>query len=462
MHETVLAVDLDGTLIKGDVTEEGFIQLLKSKPQRALKAIFLFLFRGNAKFKEYLAKNTSIDPKLQLYSEEFIQFLTEQKNQGRKLVLISASHQDMVEKFKGELFDEAFGTTRLNLVGIRKARLLKRKYDKFDYAGNAWVDFQVFKESQQPILVNPTPRMRKIFEKKYPSGLIFGEKLPFIKALLKAIRPIHWFKNLLIFVPAVLSHSVNLPNLINLLSAFFLFSLTCSATYLINDLFDIDSDRMHSEKKNRPIASGDLSSFHALFVAFTLIFISMFMSFIYYPTVFLLQIFYLLLNYLYSTVIKKVLILDIFTLSIFYLIRIFLGASLTEVELSGWFMAFSLFGFLSLASLKRYSELFTQSASFGRQYLSSDSSFFRIFGISCGLLSSLVYLLYLNSYSVDALYSNTFFLWLVFPILLYWYSKTWLLVCRGENLEDPVLSVLSSRENLGLFLLCLAFFLLAL
>lgn len=460
-NEPVLAVDLDGTYILGDVTEDAFIRLLSEKPLKAFYSLLIFLVKGNVGFKSYLAKHVNLQDLEYNHPPEFYKFLREQRTKNRKIVLISASHEQFVQKFKSEIFDHIFGTERINLKGREKSKLLKRLFKEFDYAGNSLVDFEVFEDARTPILVNSSPALTESFKRRFTNGLVFDPKGSTLKSWARLLRPHHWFKNGLVFVPTVLAHQFEMEQLIRCAVLFLAFSIVCSGNYIINDAVDANSDRKHSVKKARPLANGEVSIFAGLAVSVILIVTGLALGFLASELAALSLLAYLVGALFYTLKLKTIPVVDIFGLGGLYILRLIGGASAAEVPLSGWFLIFSLFCFLSLASAKRASELMTQNKSFGRRYQTVDLDFLRIFGISSGVASSLVYLLYLNTDFVKSFYSRPEFLWMMFPLLLYWYATLWLKVCRDANMEDPLVEIIGSKQNWVLLLMFLFLFFLA-
>ncbi|MCS6894062.1 MAG: UbiA family prenyltransferase [Deltaproteobacteria bacterium] len=445
MDKAVLAVDLDGTYIKGDITEESFVELLKQSPLSALVSLVVLIFAGRCAFKNFLVQKLKFPAGKYGECSDFIRYLKEEKHRGRKLILISASHYEYVKEFKGDLFDEVYGTTEKNLSGENKVNLLKRKYGSFDYAGNDWIDFVVFKEASTPILVNGTPMMVRKFQKLYPNGLVFCGRNGLIKSLISSLRPYHWFKNSLIFVAPVLAHEFSLETFLKLFWSFISFCLLCSGNYVWNDLLDIQADRQHNIKRFRPLAAGDIRPFQLFLTAASCLIVGLVLAFKVNLLFFACAVFYLAGAIIYSGFLKRVPILDIFVLSALYILRIIAGAVVSEVYLSQWFLIFCMFSFLSLASVKRASEISHQKTFSSRNYQKSDFLFLQVFGLATGILSTLVYLLYLNFQAETGLYSKPIFLWMIFPVMLYWYATLWIKLWRGEQIEDPLIYILRSR-----------------
>jgi 4-hydroxybenzoate polyprenyltransferase len=230
-----------------------------------------------------------------------------------------------------------------------------------------------------------------------------------------------------------------------------LFSFAASGIYIFNDLFDLDHDRAHPTKSKRPLASGQIPVAHGIVVGSLLWGVSLVTSFIYFKLLFLLILGYIVLNFIYSTVLKKVVLVDVVVLAGFYTVRIIIGAVITGVGLSFWLLTFSLFVFFSLALVKRYSEIafHTKKATGvkGRGYHSEDALITTMLGVASGLLSVLVMALYIHDPYTQELYSNPNWLWFTIPALLYWMSRLWLLAHRNLITDDPILFALKDLES---------------
>ena len=277
---------------------------------------------------------------------------------------------------------------------------------------------------------------------------------PRFLSLLRALRPHQWLKNLLIFVPAVLAHEFLDPSVvIRSVLAFVSFSLVASAGYLLNDILDREADRAHPVKRMRPFASGELPVRTGVVVIPALVILAAVVA-APLPRAFLGALaLYLLTTSAYSLLLKRAALIDVLVLGGLYTLRIIAGGAATEIPLSFWLLAFSMFLFLSLGLVKRYSELANLKAqgaahSPRRGYSSGDLGALAQFGISSAYLSVLVLALYINSDSVSELYSNPQVLWLLCPLLLYLLSRVWLLAGRGEVLEDPLVFLLEDRRTL--------------
>jgi 4-hydroxybenzoate polyprenyltransferase len=260
--------------------------------------------------------------------------------------------------------------------------------------------------------------------------------------MLSALRPLHWAKNLLIFAPLLLAHRMS--DLRGALLAFAAFSIAASGTYLLNDLWDAENDRLHPVKRERLIASGRLRPDAAFVIALALIAGGVTLASLAGEMVKLWLGTYIAISFLYSTYFKRRVFLDVLALASFYSIRVLAGGAAANVEVSDWLIALSGFIFISLALLKRYADLRFliargEGAVPGRDYSASDVDLLRSMGVSTGMLAVLVLALYLTSEQVVRLYRHPRLLWLVCPMLLYWIAHMWFLAHRGRIEDDPII-----------------------
>jgi 4-hydroxybenzoate polyprenyltransferase len=270
--------------------------------------------------------------------------------------------------------------------------------------------------------------------------------------LWREMRPHQWIKNLLVFVPLITSHQVShLDLLLKAAAAFVAFCLVASSVYVLNDLFDLQSDRAHASKCKRPFASGDLALPWAAVLGPGLLFAGFGVTAWLAPSALMVLAAYFALTLLYSYWLKRKLLLDVFALAALYTFRMLMGSAAYHVELSVWLLSFSMFLFLSLGFAKRSAELQnTVSAPLNsrRAYTPADLPQVNIFGVAAGFASSLVLTLYMNSDNMRALYRNPNLLWLLFPLMLYWVSRIWILTSRGQMDEDPVLFAVRDRTTI--------------
>lgn len=185
-----------------------------------------------------------------------------------------------------------------------------------------------------------------------------NKNTPKIIAVVEALRPIQWTKNLGIFASIIINGKLFQADLlIDTVIAFITFCLLSSSSYLINDLIDLDKDRLHPVKKNRPLASGAITKFESIFLAVLLLFSGLYSAFIINPGFFGLAVFFIILQYSYSFLLKKKALLDISGIALFFIIRTYAGEVATGYHLPVWLMLSVIFLSLFIASGKRRSEL---------------------------------------------------------------------------------------------------------
>jgi 4-hydroxybenzoate polyprenyltransferase len=168
---------------------------------------------------------------------------------------------------------------------------------------------------------------------------------------------------------------------------------------------------------------------------------------------------YLVITNVYSFRLKRVIMLDVVVLAGLYTIRLIGGSEAIDVPLSFWLLAFSMFLFLSLALIKRYSEIMSMELrgdveASGRGYSVNDKWVIGQLGVTSGLISILVLALYINSSSIEQLYREPRFIWMLCPLIMYWIGRMWLLASRGEVDEDPVVFAAKDRRSALVALLC--------
>lgn len=273
------------------------------------------------------------------------------------------------------------------------------------------------------------------------------------------MRPHQWVKNALIFVPLLASNRMlEISMLRRTMLAFAAYCSCASAMYIINDLLDLESDRLHPQKRHRPFASGRLSPSTGLLAAIFLLSLAVTAGFWLGHAFACVLLVYVLTTLAYSWFLKKQPLVDVFCLAGLYSLRLFAGQQATGIICSEWLLTFTLFLFLCLAVLKRFQEAFTlreekSAVIHGRGYLPADADFLSVFGLVCGALAVLVIALYVNSDQVRVVYAHPSILFLMSPLLLFWISRMWLLAHRGEMHHDPVLFALKDLSSWVVFFL---------
>lgn len=463
-----LCVDLDGTLIYTDSILEATILAVKHKPW-LIFVLFFWILKGKNYFKHNVLLIAKPDAELLPYNQDVIDLIKQAKSEGRRIVLTTASLEDVAVDVNNylNLFDQLiFSTETHNNRSSNKTNTLIEKFgrENFDYIGNSNADLNVFAACRNAYLLSNSSALKKKTASVNSNLTVIETHSSFFTNLTKEMRVYQWIKNLLIFLPLLLAHEFNdLHALFHTIIGFFCFSFTASFIYLVNDLLDLESDRIHLKKKDRPFAAGKLNPIPAFIISFILMAVSLVVSFLYLPNNFgYVLLFYLITTTAYSIFLKKILIIDIITLAILYSTRIVAGGEITKLPLSKWFIAFSLFIFFSLAIIKRYTELKNlikqnKVKAKGRSYEVNDMKLLITLGVSSGYISVLIFLLYIFSPEVSLLYNNTILLIPVSILLLAWISRMWFKAYRGEMNEDPVVYTVKDPVSYGLFGLIILF-----
>jgi 4-hydroxybenzoate polyprenyltransferase/phosphoserine phosphatase len=453
-----LCVDLDGTLVKSDTLVDSLLVLLRLHPMLAFRLPGRLL-HGKAAFKAFLSESISLDVAHLPYNRKLLQFLQQERALGRPIYLATGADLMLAKRvaehlgiFTGVLGSD--GTT--NLTGANKLASLRTllNSDAFDYIGNDSPDLPLLAHAGQPMVANPSLRLRIALRMRgIRPRRFFQERGHPLRSLLKAVRLHQWAKNLLIFVPLLLSHALSVGKLLTALEAFCCFSLTASAAYIVNDLMDIDADRRNAQKRLRPFASGDLSAFSGICIATIFSLVGLAGAKFLPGEFFNWLLIYLATAMAYSLYLKRVALVDVLTLSGLYILRLLAGGAATHTPISHWLAGFSMFLFLSLAISKRFAELEILGArglpaSNGRGYLLADLDQLRSFGTASAYAAVVIFAIYISGPDVVPLYHKPTLLWLIVPLMILWLSRVWLLASRGELNEDPVVFALTDRMSL--------------
>lgn len=460
-----LIVDLDGTLTTSDTLHEGLLSLVSKQPAQIPKIVF-WLTKGKAAFKDKLAKEAMVDVATLPMRKEVLAQIEEARKSGRRILLVSASNHNQVNDIAAQtgLFDEAAGSTETcNLAGKEKARWLVDRFGEkgFDYIGDSKADLPVWASARKAFIVGTG---RSLYQSAKKSNPNITQLVPETTSTasrpsryLKAMRPHQWLKNILVMVPALAAH--DLSGLLPAAFAFVSFCLTASSIYLINDMLDLEVDRRHPRKCKRPFASGAITVAHGMVQAAVLFVLSMAIAAAVAPAFLAVLAVYVMLTFAYSLILKRKLMIDIWTLGTLYTIRIVAGGFASGVPLSEWLLAFSMFLFLSLAAVKRMSELADLKAQNlmsvdGRGYRVSDLPVVLGVVLSSGYCSVVILALYISNADVASRYAEPKLLWLICLMLLYWISRATIISFRGEMDDDPIVFALRDRISLFVFACC--------
>ncbi len=445
-YDNPLFVDLDGTFTKTDLLFESLIIAIKNNPLVIFMCL-IWIFKGKQHLKHQLSLSTDVDIRSLPLNQEFYHFLKTEKHRGRHIVLATGSAERYAREIASSyaVFDGFISSNNdVNLTGKRKLEKIQETNVVFSYAGNEKVDFHIFRSAKEKILVNPSPGTKKRAKHLFIDK-IFDDTDSHFKSWFAQLRIYQWLKNFLIFVPLLVSGNFTNTHEIFIVSvAFFAFGCLASSTYIVNDLIDLESDRQHPDKKFRPLASGLLSIKDAIAVSVLLFIVSLLLSLWIGHAFVIVVASYLFLTIFYSFQLKKFVAMDVIALALLYTLRILAGASAIDETPSFWLLAFSIFVFLSLALVKRCSEIKAmmkngKTHTKGRDYTVDDYTVLCSFGVSSALLAVLMFCFYINNNALSNQYQQPNLLWLIVPALTYWLMRMWIKTHRGEMHHDPII-----------------------
>ena len=461
--EPPLVVDVDGSLIGGDLLIEGIARLLSVSPLSLFALPFRLaaaMVRGRAGLKRRIAEAVPLPPDTLAWNPAVLEEIAAARAAGRSVWLASASDARAVSPLA-----ETVGAAgclasdgRTNLAGEAKAAALAARFGErgFDYIGNERRDLAVWKRARRAIGVGLGAGLaRKVRaldgEARFLPGLGGGPR-----EWLRALRPHQWVKNVLVFVPLAAAHETGAGPYLVAAGVFVALAAVASGTYLLNDLLDLPHDRGHPAKRHRPMAAGKVPLLPMIGIGAALAAGGLALAFWLSAAAGLWVLAYLAVTCAYSLSLKRKTFIDVTTLAMLYAVRVLAGAAAVSVPLSPWLLAFFLF--LALAIVKRQGELrgSGRSASGGRAYLAEDFPVVVALGAASGFASVVILTLYIQSPETGERYARPELLWLVCPLLLYWLGRMALLAGRGgeggdskrlPDNDDPLLFALRDRTS---------------
>ena len=373
------------------------------------------------------------------------------------LVLATASNIKYANEIAGylKLFNAVIASSPvINMEGQNKRRELDRAFASTGYAyiGNSRQDLPVWEGASSRLIANASKSLVEHLGRMGAVEHVFANRRSPLD-LLRAIRIHQWVKNILVFVPVISAHKVTqLDSLWRSAAAFVIFSLVASSVYLLNDLADLNHDRRHPRKRNRPLAAGIVGIPTGAFLIVTFLALSMLLSVALPPAFQGTLLFYFVMTFLYSFWLKQIAAMDVIVLTGLYTVRFVAGGAASSIPLSVWLLTFSGFLFLSLALIKRYTELREAEESdrgnpSGRGYHLVDTPQIATLGIASGTVSVLVVALYVSSPQVQVLYRSPALLLLLCPVLFYWLMRVWLLAGRKLIHDDPIVFTVKDRVS---------------
>ena len=445
-----LCVDLDGTLLRTDVLHEQL--LFAATHWSLLRRLPGWKRQGIARLKQKLAVKVPLDVATLPYDPAVVDYLRQQRAQGRRLVLATAADRRVAEAVSGHLglFDEVIASDgRENLRGHAKAARLCALFGerRFCYVGSDDSDLAVWHKAAGAVFANARRAIVHAARRRTTVEARIGTVRSRITTFIRALRPHQWSKNLLVFAPLLAAGALTDGR--GWLAALFMFAAFCCAAsgiYLINDLTDLAADRRHPRKRHRPFASGDLPVVYGVIAAPLLIAAGSLLALHSGGDAAVIIGLYALLSLLYSLKLKEKPLVDIFGLAALYSIRLFGGGIASNHPVSLWLMMFSSFLFLSLACTKRDAEMIASPPGRLRRrgYRASDRRMLEMMGVGASFVSSMVLGLYIQNDGNIGQWSHPQWLWATIPLLLFWLCRLWLATSRGYMLDDPI--VYASRD----------------
>ena len=449
-----LCVSCEHALLMTDVYQEAILLIIKSNPLLAFVLPFWRL-RGKSALIQKVAEKVRINWRTTPFCEPVVERMRAARNANREVYLLSSMPEAWMRDLVAELqFPKS-------IFSDSEESELTRQFGfaGFDYIGNGRADLATCRSARRVLVVSSDRAMTAQAGENYSIESVIARDKAGPVTFLKMIRVHQWLKNFLILVPLLAAHRLTSIGSIGLAAVAFLsFSFCASSVYVLNDLLDLESDRQHIRKRNRPIAAGNVTVNQALIMGLLLLATSAWLALRVSGLFALTLAIYFAMTLAYSLRLKRQVIVDVMLLAALYTIRVVAGAVATTVIPSFWLLALSMFLFLSLAVVKRYSEMLVTLAqekqyAAGRGYSVADLPVLLSLGVSAGIAAIVVLALYINDSSTSKLYPATIWLWPVPPLMLYWVSRVWMKAHRGEMHDDPV--VFAMRDWQSLFTLVL-------
>jgi len=453
-----LCVNCESALLKTNIYYEAIFHLIRKNLLHAF-ALPIWLLRGKSALIEHVSREVRINWHLLPFREPVLERMRVAHTGHRRVLLLTSMPVIWAQELAVELnlaeivpVDENSREVSVEHIKSRLTGLFGAQ--GFDYIGDGRRDLPVCKLARQVLIVaSNRATIARANANASVESVIPREGASFF-TFIKMIRVHQWVKNCLIWVPLLAAHRLGSMHEIGIGAvAFVAFSFCASSVYVLNDLVDLESDRQHVRKRNRPIASGKVAVNQALIVGLLLFLTSVYLA-LQISALFVLTLaIYFTMTLTYSLRLKRQVIVDVMLLAALYTIRVVAGAVATIVVPSFWLLALSMFLFLSLAVVKRYSEMLVtlsqdKQYAAGRGYSVADMPVLLSLGVSAGIAAIVVLALYINDPTTSKLYPATIWLWPVPPLILYWVSRVWMKAHRGEMHDDPVVFAMRDWQSL--------------
>jgi len=449
-----LVLDVDGTLLRTDMLHETFWAAMGRDSPAALRALARG-WRAPNLLKADLCGIAVPNVALLPLRPEVVALAEAARRDGRTVHLASGSDHRLVEAVarRLDLPGEHFGSDRSrNLAETTKAQVLIDRFGSggFDYAGNSAADLPAWGAARRAIAVEPGPGLRRRLDAMGKPLQILGDRSG-AGALWRELRPQQWVKNLLLFLPLLVAHEFGAAALLATLLAVAAFCAGASAIYILNDLLDLEADRLHPEKRDRPIASGALPIGEAMAASGALALLALMLAWGAGPPVAGLTLLYMVVSLGYSLWLKKRRWVDLASLAAMFLLRVLTGAAAAQVTVPGVLLGFVFSVFLTLACVKRMTALAraTDGGQLpGRGYSRADFKRLEWVAAAGIALSAALFLVYAFSGHSAALYDSPLLLAGAVLPLAAWLFRIVRLSEQGREHYDPVQFVTHDRTGL--------------
>ncbi|MCB2111423.1 MAG: UbiA family prenyltransferase [Defluviimonas sp.] len=456
-----LVLDVDGTFLKTDLLFETFWAGLGRDPRATLTACFRH-FRDRARLKAELAMIAPLRMDLLPVNPDVAALALNNRMAGREVVLASASDRRLVSTLAAdyglsERFFASDGTT--NLKAAAKAEALVAAYGRqgFDYAGNSAADLPVWKEAENALVVGRVPSARAL--SAAGQNIVELDGGWSFRALLKAMRPHQWVKNVLLLLSMIAAHRFDLATLVPILWGIVAFSAAASSIYIVNDLLDLEADRLHPTKRNRPLASGEVPIAVGMATFGGLMLLALGIAAMLNLAFFGVVVLYMITSLAYSLKLKRMRWVDISTLAALYTVRVIAGAAAGQVKVSIYMLIFIFPIFVTLGCVKRLTELTLATSDAplpGRGYGRTDrGDLLNVAGLgTAGAL--IIFLLYSVSDQGRELYPTTWILWVAMMPMALWLVRMVMLGWFGKQDYDPIVFAMRDKFGIGILMITLS------
>jgi len=457
-----LVLDVDGTFLRTDMLFECFWAGMGKDPIGVIKTCFAH-FRERQVLKQKLAEIADIRADLLPVNEAVRDLANSAKEEGREVILASASHKPLVEEVAKahDLSPRVFGSDATqNLKGSAKAQALVDSFGNggFDYAGNEPVDRAIWDQAETAVIVGDVPKdAREMQAAGKPIVQVAGGWTP--RNLMRALRPHQWVKNVLLLVPLISAHSFTGHSLLMVILGIAAFSAAASSIYIINDLLDLEADRLHATKHKRPFASGAVPIQIGMLAFVVLSSIALGLGFMLGWAFLAVVATYMVLSLAYSLRLKRLRWVDIATLAALYTLRVVAGGAAVDVHVTGYLLVFIFPTFLCLGCVKRLTEVTLAKNDDrlpGRGYGRLDRGDLLNVAVLSAVAAIFVFLLYSFSEHALALYPTQWLLWLAAVPLSLWMFRMVRLGYTGKQDYDPIVFAMRDKRGLGLIMIMLA------